>query len=157
VRDAAGELAHDLHFLALATRLLGAGTLGRLGAQRVQRVRQIDRALQGACPDCGVPSRARHSSYLRHLQDLPVQAAPVTVALRVSRLHCRNPACGRRTFVEPLPAVAERMARRTARLAAIVHCVGYALGGRPAERLLARLGTPASDDTLLRMLKRRAG
>ncbi|WP_376100882.1 ISL3 family transposase (plasmid) [Roseomonas sp. CCTCC AB2023176] len=111
---------------------------------------------QGACSDCGVPSRARHGSYLRHLQDLPIQGRPVAIALRVVRLRCRNLVCNRRTFAEPLLEVAEPMARRTSRLADILHSVSHALGGRPAERLLARLGMPSSDDTFLRMLRRRA-
>lgn len=85
-----------------------------------------------------------------------MQGRPVTIALRVVRLRCCNPARDRRTFAEPLPMLAERMARRTSRLADILHCVGHALGGRHAERFLARFGMPASDDTLLRMLKRRA-
>lgn len=34
--------------------------------------------------------------------------------------------------------------------------VGYTLGGRPGERLIARLGMPVSDDTLLRRVKQRA-
>ena len=92
---------------------------------------------QGACPDCGEHSRTRHSSYLRHLQDLPVQGRPVTIVLLVSRLRCSNPTCDRRTFAEPLPTIAERMARRTSRLADIIRSVGHALSGRPAERLLA--------------------
>jgi hypothetical protein len=32
--------------------------------------------------------------------------------------------------------------------------VGHSAGGRPAERLLTRLGLPQSDDTVLRNLKR---
>ena len=32
--------------------------------------------------------------------------------------------------------------------------LGHAAGGRPAERLMARLGMPVSDDTILRHLKR---
>jgi transposase len=32
--------------------------------------------------------------------------------------------------------------------------VGHSAGGRPAERLLSRLGLPQSDDTVLRNLKR---
>ena len=34
--------------------------------------------------------------------------------------------------------------------------IGYTLGGRPGERLIARLGMPVSDDTLLRRVKQRA-
>ena len=38
----------------------------------------------------------------------------------------------------------------------MIQLVGYSLGGRPAERLMARLGMPVSDDTILRQLKSRA-
>ena len=34
---------------------------------------------------------------------------------------------------------------------------GHAAGGRPAERLMAHLGLPQSDDTILRSLKRHVG
>ena len=48
-----------------------------------------------ACPDCGVLSTARHSSYVRHLKDLPVQGRPVHLKLRVARWRCRNADCER--------------------------------------------------------------
>jgi transposase len=48
------------------------------------------------------------------------------------------------------------VARRTCRLADILHGIGHAMGRRSAERLAIQLGMPASNDTLLRMLKRRA-
>src|SRR5690349_14214310 len=82
----------------------------------------------GACPTCGTVSNARHSGYLRRLQDLPVQGTAVTIHLRVARLRCRNTACGRRTFVEPLPALARPLARRTCRLADTLHRVGHSMG-----------------------------
>jgi hypothetical protein len=45
---------------------------------------------RGTCPACGTPSDARHSTYVRHLQDLPLQGVRVTVHLAVARLRCRN-------------------------------------------------------------------
>jgi hypothetical protein len=45
-------------------------------------------------------------------------------------------------------------ARRTTRLAEIVRLFGHSAGGRPSERLLARLGMPVSDTTILRSLKK---
>jgi len=51
--------------------------------------------------------------------------------------------------------VAER-SRRTARLEHIVHHLGLALGGRPAASLAKRLMVPISNDTLLRVVRRRA-
>jgi transposase len=48
------------------------------------------------------------------------------------------------------------LGRRTCRVAELARLVGQASGGRPAERLLNRLGLPQSDDTVLRNLKRHA-
>jgi transposase len=41
-------------------------------------------------------------------------------------------------------------------VAELVRLLGHAAGGRPAERLMTRLGMPTSDDTILRHLKRQA-
>jgi len=38
----------------------------------------------------------------------------------------------------------------------VVQLVGYGLGGRPAERLMDRLGMAVRNDTILRQLKKRA-
>ena len=108
------------------------------------------------CPDCGLPSTARHSSYVRHLKDLPVQGLAVEIKLRVGRWRCRNSNCARKIFAERVPAVAAPQRQRTERLEGIVQVVGRSLGGRPAERLMRRLGMAVSNDTTLRYLKRRA-
>jgi transposase len=44
---------------------------------------------------------------------------------------------------------------RVSSVADIVQLLGHGVGGRPAERLMKRLGMPVSDDTILRQLKRR--
>jgi hypothetical protein len=106
------------------------------------------------CPDCGVRSTARHSSYLRHLRDLPVQGRPVKLMVRVARWRCQNPGCERRIFCQRLNEVAQRHARETKRFGEILQLLGHAMGGRPGERLSARLGLSVSDDTLLRRVKR---
>jgi transposase len=46
-------------------------------------------------------------------------------------------------------------ARRTARLDLVVHHLGLALGGRPAASFARRLMLPVSNDTLLRVVRRR--
>ena len=46
--------------------------------------------------------------------------------------------------------------RRTARLEGLVHHLGLALGGRPAASFAKRLMLPVSNDTLLRVVRRRA-
>jgi len=108
------------------------------------------------CPDCGVISRARHSSYFRHLKDLPMQGIAVKLRIRVGRWRCRNSNCERQIFCQRLASVTSKRSQETNRLLEVVQMIGYTLGGRPGERLIARLGMPVSDDTLLRRVKQRA-
>jgi transposase len=81
----------------------------------------------------------------------------VTIQARVTRWRCRNDQCERRIFAERVPKLAAPFARRTTRLAEIVRLFGHTAGGRPSERLMARLGMPVSDTTILRSVKDRAG
>ena len=46
-------------------------------------------------------------------------------------------------------------ARRTARLEGVVHYLGLAFGGRPAASFAKSLMVPVSNDTLLRLVRRR--
>lgn len=85
-----------------------------------------------------------------------MQGAPSTLHLRVGRWFCRNTNCQRKIFTEPIPAVGAPHRQRTGRVEEAVQLVGYNLGGRPAERLMSRLGMAVSNDTILRQLKSRA-
>ena len=113
-------------------------------------------APNGICPDCGLHSRRRHGWRRRRLQDYPAHGDEVTVDLAICRWRCQAPACPRRTFSDQIASIARPFARRTSRVGEIVTHLGHASGGRPAERLLHRLGLGVSDDTVLRQLKNRA-
>jgi transposase len=80
----------------------------------------------------------------------------VALELRLGRWRCRNRRCERKTFVERLPALAAPVARRTHRVIELLQLLGHTARGRPGEMLAARLAIPASDNTILRQLKRRA-
>jgi transposase len=132
-----------------------------------QTVLQVDRDFGGwsisldstghaACPLCGTHSGSRHSSYVRFLQDFPAHGEPVRIRARVTRWRCQNERCERHVFAGRVPELAPPFARRTVRLAGIVRLFGHAAGGRPSERLLARLGMPVGHTTILRHLKRSA-
>jgi hypothetical protein len=56
------------------------------------------------------------ATYRRHPADLPGLGQAVGLNLSVRRFCCRNPACPRQTFAEPLPGWLNRRARRTQRL-----------------------------------------
>src|SRR5271155_6010473 len=73
------------------------------------------------------------------------------------RFRCDTVLCGRRIFTERFDDGAlAPWARRTARLDLVVHHLGLALGGRPAASFARRLMLPVSNDTLLRVFRRRA-
>ena len=108
------------------------------------------------CPGCQCISRSRHSRYWRSLQDLPVQGTQVILRLHLGRWRCRNDGCERRIFTERLSKVCAPYAQQTKRSAEIIAAVGRALGGRPGQRLMRRLGMPVSADTLIRQVKRAA-
>src|SRR3954465_14217050 len=129
-------------------------------------------AVQGAhpaasCPACHTTSLSVHSRYRRHPTDLPSFGKEVRLDLLVRRFYCRNPACPRRTFAEPLPNLLAPRARRTRRLATApgrvgvprgghataLGRVGVPCGGESGARLLHRLGMPASADTVLRLVR----
>lgn len=109
-----------------------------------------------ACPDCGASSKRVHSRYRRQLADLPIAGRPVRLELLVRRFFCDEILCGRRIFNERFDAdVLAPWARRTGRLDRIVHHLGLAPGGRPAARFAKRLMLPVSNDTLIRLVRRR--
>ena len=115
------------------------------------------RAICAACPFCGCPSARLHSRYARALSDLPVSGRRVVVHALVRLFRCAEASCRTRIFAERLGAdLAMRHARRTSRLEAIVHHLGLALDGRPAASIAHRLMLPVSNDTSLRVVRRRA-
>lgn len=107
-----------------------------------------------ACPDCGAAARRIHSRYVRTLADLPLAGRGVRLQFIARRLRCDAGHCPRRIFAERLET-APPWARRTARLDELVHHLGLALGGRPAAGFAKRLMLPVSNDTLLRLVRRR--
>jgi len=111
----------------------------------------------GACPGCGTRSERIHSRYQRRLADLPMAGKPVRLVVVARRFHCDAVLCGRRIFAERFEEdVLAPWARRTARLDHNVHHLGLALGGRPAASFAQRLMLPVSNDTLLRVVRRRS-
>jgi transposase len=106
-----------------------------------------------SCPVCGCWSEAFHSSYQRSIADLPLADRQVVVHLNVCRFRCRESNCPRKTFVERVPTLVTRYARRTRRLRSDLGFIGLALGGRPGSRLSRRQQKPTSRTTLLRLVR----
>src|SRR5215207_6240935 len=139
------------HELLPPSSLLTLTTVERTDAGWTVRAHGPDHA---RCPRCRQVSTARHSRYVRTLKDLPAVGATVSLHIRVGRWRCGTRACAVRFFADRLPDVAEFRGRRTCRANIVIRLIGYALGGRPGERLARRIGLSVSNDTLLRWVKR---
>ncbi len=114
-------------------------------------------SINSVCPSCGTPSRRVHSRYRRSAMDLPLCGRRVRLTIMARRFRCAAIFCGQRIFAERFPGdVLGHGARRTGRLDRLVHHLGLALGGRPAASFARRLVIPVSNDTLLRVVRRRA-
>lgn len=120
------------------------------------RIRLRPRHLSAVCPDCGRMSRRIQSQYMRRPSDLPLSGRRVELRIVARRFWCDAVLCRRRIFCEQFDKdVLARYGRRTQRLETIVHHLGLALGGRPASAFAHRLMMPVSNDTLLRVVRRR--
>lgn len=110
-----------------------------------------------ACPLCGTASGRVHSRYERRAFDLPCAGRGVLLRIVARRFLCQAPHCRRKIFAERFEdGVLPMWSRRTARLECIVHHLGLALGGRPGASFAKRLMLPVSNDTLLRVVRRRS-
>jgi transposase len=111
------------------------------------------RARGSRCRRCGRVSTRVHSRYRRQLADLPVGGRPVAVWLTVRRFFCDHVDCSACTFVEQVPGLTERHARRSPGLQAALVAIALALAGRAGSRLAAKLGMAVSRSTLLRLIR----
>lgn len=146
-----GMLGHRRDFLPVGLIVEGADA----GANIVEFTARssVKRAI---CPSCGSPSGRVHSRYHRRLSDLPSHGRAIRIRLLVRRFRCVQQACATAIFAERFAGgVAPPFSRRTSRLERIVHYLGLSLGGRPAAELAERLMLPVSNDTLLRVVRRR--
>lgn len=114
-------------------------------------------AAGGRCPACHQNSSRLHSRYYRVLSDLPAAGRAVRIRLLVRRFRCGTQTCPTRIFAERFgDGVLPVRSRQTAPLECIIHHLGLVLGGRPATSFAKRLMLPVSNDTLLRVVRRRA-
>lgn len=105
------------------------------------------------CPVCGVTSTSIHSYRQRFVKDLPIGEHAVVLSVRTKRFRCRNPECPQVTFVEEIPGVVARHARRTARLSTVLWHIGQVAGGQAGARLTRQLHLAVSRATLLRIVR----
>ena len=112
------------------------------------------RTPDAGCPACGKPSARIHSRYTRRVADAVVGARRMVLKLLVRRFFCLTPDCPTVTFVEQVPGLTSRYARRSQQAAQALQDIGLALAGRAGARLADRLGLRAGRTTMLRVVRR---
>ena len=114
----------------------------------------IARRAAAACPVCGHLAHRVHSHYTRTLADLPWHGMPVQLHASVRRFFCEHAGCRRRIFTERLSETAAPYARRTGRAARALEAIGFAVGGRPGERLASALALAGGAWAILERVRR---
>ena len=125
------------------------------GSSTIITVRAM--AAAGRCPTCGSSTRRVHSRYFRMALDLPLSGKVVRLLVAARRFRCDMAQCSQQIFTERFDeGILRPWGRRTARVDDLLHHLGLALGGRPGAGFARRLMLAVGNDTLLRLVRRRA-
>jgi transposase len=105
------------------------------------------------CPNCQQSSRRVHSRYTRRIADEPIGGRAMSIRVSVRRFRCGAAVCPRRTFVEQIPCLVARSARRSVPLQSRIEDIAVSLGGRPGARFAGRRRIRISRVTLVRLVR----
>ncbi|MET8081537.1 transposase family protein [Streptomyces sp. NPDC005303] len=106
----------------------------------------------GNCPQCTHPATRVRSRYWRQISELPVGGRGLIVRLHVRRFFCDQIQCPLRTSVEQVAALTESRRRSSPAARSALRAVAMELGGRPGQRLCAKLRLPGRRTALLSQL-----
>ena len=105
------------------------------------------------CIYCGEESHSVHSTYVRTINDLPIQGFKVKLLLKTHKYFCNNPNCSHKTFCETFDFVNSK-AVRTKRLDEYINNIGLRNNSMDAVRNLNEIGIEVSSNTVLRIIKK---
>lgn len=105
------------------------------------------------CRYCGKESSSVHSTYVRSVQDLPIQGHTTTLLLTSRKMFCRNPQCGHKTFSETFPFIG-KSAKKTDRLKDQIINIALETSSVAAADTLKRGAIQASKSTVCLLLKK---
>lgn len=106
---------------------------------------------QGArCPVCNQFSNHVKGHYLRSLQGLEIGNHPVTLIVNVRKFRCRNAACHKKVFSEPLSQLASSYARNTRKVEERIRNISLNATSRTASNLLHEQNIICSQSSCLR-------
>ena len=106
------------------------------------------------CPNCNKSGSVVHSYYTRKINALPALGKQVTLYLYARKFYCRQAECDVKIFTERFKDRFCPHKRTTNRRERTLLSMVLVSGGRAAGRLSKKMGMPASDTTLLRLVDR---
>ena len=107
----------------------------------------------GKCPCCGKKSKSVHSTYERHLMDLPISGRRVSIIYKSRKFRCMNPGCSRHIFSEEKEGFAKRYSRKTQRALSYLEKVLIEVSSKKGANLSSQMLLPQSASTCLRIVK----
>lgn len=107
----------------------------------------------GICPCCGKKSKSVHSTYERHLMDLPISGRKVSIIYKSRKFRCMNPGCSRHIFSEEKEGFAKRYSRKTQRALSYLEKVLIEMSAKKGANLSSQILLPQSASTCLRIVK----
>ncbi len=105
-------------------------------------------------PCCGKKSSKVNTRYFRTIKDLPIQDNKVILKLETKTFFCKNKECQINTFAEKFDFIESR-ARMTTRLKDRIVNDSKGMSARAAKTTINSGLTNISDDTILRLIKKK--
>jgi len=105
------------------------------------------------CPVCGKKSHSVHSTYERHLMDLPIHGKRMNITLLARKFRCRNPKCRQIVFTEQPAELTERYSRKTNAAKSKLQVVLIEMSAMKAALIVSSMGMVQSASTCLRLVK----
>ncbi|WP_443611886.1 ISL3 family transposase [Actinoplanes hulinensis] len=112
------------------------------------------RTSEARCLACGHRADRVHSRYTRRIADAVFGGRRLVLQLQVRRFFCSSAGCSAVTFVEQVPGLTSRYARRSQPATDALQEIGLALAGRAGTRLAVRLGMRVGRTAMLRVIRR---
>ena len=108
---------------------------------------------QALCPYCGTDSNKVHSTYIRKLQDLPMQGKKVVIYLTNRKYFCVNKDCEQRTFAQRFTFF-EASATKTKRLQDEIMRIATTQSALSASKYLKQSVAQVGKSTICNLLKK---
>lgn len=105
------------------------------------------------CPVCKKKSHSVHSTYVRHLMDLPIHGKRMNITLLSRKFRCRNAECRQSIFTEQPVELTERYSRKTIAAKSKLQTVLVEMSAMKGALIATSMGLAQSASTCLRLVK----